>query len=113
MPTVETADAMQPGTALAGSILRPGDDGYEEARRIHNGLVDRRPAVIARCATADGWIPSKEMYDPNPMAGSGLGQVATIAAKICWAVCAVASPWHLRSCAGFARAGARMSFGSM
>ena len=56
MPTVDTAAAVQLGTTVAGSILRPGDDGYEEARRIHNGLVDRRPAVIVRCVTADDVI---------------------------------------------------------
>jgi FAD/FMN-containing dehydrogenase/DNA-binding HxlR family transcriptional regulator len=35
---------------LRGSVLRPGDVGYEEARRIWNGDIDRRPALIARCA---------------------------------------------------------------
>src|SRR5688572_3604560 len=33
-------------------ILRPNDAGYDEARRIHNGLIDKRPALIARCRTA-------------------------------------------------------------
>ncbi len=33
-------------------ILRPGEPGYEEARRIWNGTVDRRPAMIARCRTS-------------------------------------------------------------
>jgi len=32
-----------------GRILRPTDQGYEEARRVHNGLVDKRPALIAQC----------------------------------------------------------------
>jgi FAD/FMN-containing dehydrogenase len=35
-----------------GTVLRPGDDGYEEARRVHNGAVDRRPALIVRCRSA-------------------------------------------------------------
>ncbi len=35
--------------AFSGLLLRPGDPGYEEARRVHNGLVDKRPALIARC----------------------------------------------------------------
>jgi hypothetical protein len=38
---------------LTGTLLQFGDL-YEEARRVHNGLVDRRPALIARChGTAD------------------------------------------------------------
>jgi FAD/FMN-containing dehydrogenase len=32
-----------------GQVLRPTDIGYEEARKVHNGLVDKRPALIARC----------------------------------------------------------------
>jgi FAD/FMN-containing dehydrogenase len=36
-------------TSLRGELLRPGAEGYEEARKIHNGMIDRRPALIARC----------------------------------------------------------------
>lgn len=37
-----------------GAILRPGQQGYDEARRVWNGAVDRHPRMIARCAgTAD------------------------------------------------------------
>jgi FAD/FMN-containing dehydrogenase len=32
-----------------GVLLGPGDAGYDEARRVHNGLIDRRPGLIARC----------------------------------------------------------------
>lgn len=32
-----------------GSVLQPGAPTFDEVRKIHNGLVDRRPAVIARC----------------------------------------------------------------
>src|SRR4051794_14632644 len=39
---------------FSGPVLSSADDGYEEARRIHNGLIDRRPVLIARCHdTAD------------------------------------------------------------
>jgi FAD/FMN-containing dehydrogenase len=34
--------------AMRGELLLPGDDGYELARRIFNGMIDRRPAAIAR-----------------------------------------------------------------
>ena len=40
--------------SFAGTLLRPGDNGYEDARSVHNGLIDKRPALIARCrGTAD------------------------------------------------------------
>ena len=32
-----------------GELLTPGSDGYDAARRLWNGMIDRRPAVIARC----------------------------------------------------------------
>lgn len=35
---------------VRGSLLLPGDAGYDDARRIHNGMIDRRPALILRCA---------------------------------------------------------------
>ena len=36
---------------LNGTVMGPGDDGYETARTVFNGMHDKRPAVIARCAT--------------------------------------------------------------
>src|SRR3954452_13154635 len=39
---------------FTGSVLRAGDAGYDEARRVFNGMIDRSPALIARCtSTAD------------------------------------------------------------
>jgi FAD/FMN-containing dehydrogenase len=37
---------------LRGPLLFPGEDGYDGARRVWNAAVDRRPALIARCAGA-------------------------------------------------------------
>jgi FAD/FMN-containing dehydrogenase len=39
-------------TTFSGQLLKPADEGYEEARKVHNGLVDKRPALIARCRGA-------------------------------------------------------------
>lgn len=40
-------------SSFAGALLLPGEEGYESARRIWNGMIDKRPAVIARCTSAD------------------------------------------------------------
>jgi FAD/FMN-containing dehydrogenase len=37
---------------FGGQLLQPSDPGYDEARRVHNGLIDKRPALIARCTGA-------------------------------------------------------------
>jgi FAD/FMN-containing dehydrogenase len=34
---------------FTGQLLQPTDAGYEEARKVHNGLVNKRPLLIARC----------------------------------------------------------------
>ena len=55
MSSVTSEDFVQLlGEGLSGPVLAPGDPGYDDARRIRNGLIDKHPAVIARCMhTAD------------------------------------------------------------
>jgi FAD binding domain/Berberine and berberine like len=48
MTSFSEAVAELAGT-FSGQLLRPTDVGYDEARRVHNGLVDKHPALIARC----------------------------------------------------------------
>lgn len=46
---IETLNA-----AFSGTLLQTEDEGYDDARRIYNGLIDKRPSLIARCGgTAD------------------------------------------------------------
>jgi hypothetical protein len=35
--------------SLRGALLRPGDEGYDAARAVWNGMIDRRPELIVRC----------------------------------------------------------------
>ena len=37
---------------LRCELLQPGEQGYDEARKVWNGMFDKRPALIARCAGA-------------------------------------------------------------
>jgi FAD/FMN-containing dehydrogenase len=39
-------------STLQGNVLRSGDSSFDDARRVHNGLIDKRPMVIAQCRTA-------------------------------------------------------------
>jgi hypothetical protein len=38
---------------LHGSVTRPDDSGYDEARALYNAMIDKKPALIARCVDAD------------------------------------------------------------
>jgi FAD/FMN-containing dehydrogenase len=53
--TTDVFKASEPLRAqIAGAVLAPSDPAYEDARRVHNGLIDRRPAAVVRCqGTAD------------------------------------------------------------
>jgi FAD/FMN-containing dehydrogenase len=37
--------------AFSGTLIQPGDDGYDEARLVQNGVFDRHPALVARCTS--------------------------------------------------------------
>ncbi|MDN3518111.1 FAD-binding oxidoreductase [Aquisalimonas lutea] len=41
-----------------GQLLLPGDPGYEEGRQVWNAMIDRKPALIARCMSADDVVRS-------------------------------------------------------
>src|ERR1043165_7052948 len=47
---LEEGPVQEFAAGLRGPLLRPGNAGYDDARRVWNGMIDRRPALIARCA---------------------------------------------------------------
>ncbi|MEX2535553.1 MAG: FAD-binding oxidoreductase [Trueperaceae bacterium] len=50
LAAAERAERLQ--DEFGGELLRPADSGYEDARKLWNGMIDRRPALIARCRSA-------------------------------------------------------------
>ncbi len=68
-----TVDEFKAG--LRGQLLRPGEDTYDEARKLWNGMFDRRPALIARCAGAADVIRAVNFARDNrlPVAVRGGG----------------------------------------
>ena len=49
---------------FAGELIGPGDGGFDAARAVHNAMIDRRPALIARCANA-GDVISAVTFAPR------------------------------------------------
>ncbi|MGH2352782.1 MAG: FAD-binding oxidoreductase [Chloroflexota bacterium] len=77
----ETAvEALQ--TSVRGDLIRPGDEGYDAARAVYNAMIDRRPALIARCADVADVIAAVTFAQDNHLLlairggghnGAGLG----------------------------------------
>ena len=49
--TIEGAAVRELRASLKGTLFASGDEGYDGARRVWNGMIDKHPALIARCAT--------------------------------------------------------------
>ena len=53
-PTRSSPDPLSELEAgLHGALVRPGQNGYEEARAVWNGIIDKRPLAVARCSDVE------------------------------------------------------------
>ena len=50
---IASSTVQQLRSRIRGELLAPGDEGYDAARAVFNVSIDRRPALIARCSSAD------------------------------------------------------------
>lgn len=73
--TMTDEDVEELAASLRGPLIRPGDSAYEEARKVWNAMIDKHPALIARCTgTADvvaavRWARSRDL--PVAVRGGG------------------------------------------
>ena len=68
----ETIEAFVAG--VRGAVLRPGDEGYDDARSIWNGLIDRRPALIVQCTGAADVIDAVNFARDQGLRALGQGR---------------------------------------
>ena len=54
-------------TALRGELIQQGDEGYDEARKVYNGMIDKRPRMIARCSDVADVISCVNFARENDM----------------------------------------------
>jgi FAD/FMN-containing dehydrogenase len=74
---------------FSGTIFRPGDAGYDDARAVFNGMIDRSPALIARCASDDDVVLAVNLARENalPLSVYGGGHGVTGSAVCDAGVC--------------------------
>jgi hypothetical protein len=76
-------------TGFGGAVLRPGEGDYDEARKVFNGMIDRRPAVIARCSSVDDVVAVVDLARTNDLplsiygGGHGVTGSAVVDAGVC------------------------------
>ena len=69
---------------FTGTLLTPGSTGYDDARRVWNGAIDRRPAFIARCRSSADVVAALELAGRHDLAVAVRGGGHSIPG---WSVC--------------------------
>ena len=50
---------------VAGDVVAPGDEGYDEVRKVYNEMIDRRPAVVVRCSSTSDVVAAVNLAREN------------------------------------------------
>ncbi len=64
---LDDAGLAQFRATLAGQLIQAGDPGYDEVRKVYNGMIDRRPRLIVRCADVADVIAAVNFGRENKM----------------------------------------------
>ena len=67
IPVLEEAAIEGLRAGLRGELVQPGDETYDEVRKVYNGMIDRRPRLIARCADAADVIAAVNFARENDL----------------------------------------------
>ena len=78
---VELSQLENLSASFRGELLKPGDVGYDEARIIWNGMIDRRPGLIARCTGAADVIAAVNFARENKLLTAVRGGGHNVAGK--------------------------------
>ena len=79
--TVDPTLARDLAGRVSGQVLTPDDDGYHDARQVHNGLIDRHPAVIVRCVSAKDVVAALDFARANRLQVSVRGGGHNVAGR--------------------------------
>ncbi len=73
--TLDATAVQDLATRVRGDLIQPGDENYDEVRKVYNGMIDRRPALIVRCVDVADVIAAvnfaREQQLPLAVRGGG------------------------------------------
>ena len=98
VPTLQASDITWLRQEIRGDLILSDDPGYAQARRVWNGMVDKRPAAVIYCAGTDDVIAAVNFARSRNFLVSVRGGGHNVAG---YSVCGVALPSSVA--AGWAR----------
>src|SRR5437764_12177955 len=83
-PALGAATVQEFRNALRGAVVTPGEAEYEAARAVWNGMIDRRPAVVARCTGPDDVITATRFARSEGLTVAVRGAGHNVAGNATW-----------------------------
>ena len=65
---MDSGSLSEVASRFGGQLLQPTVEGYDQARRVHNGLINKRPALIACCTTVADVVDAVNLARDNALA---------------------------------------------